>query len=81
MLVCSANDPGERTRALDPPPRFVAETEGEAGGTLIEAQGNSKRWEPAPLPGLPVDAYGAGDSFAAGVTFGLGDGALASRGG
>ncbi|MGB2711191.1 MAG: PfkB family carbohydrate kinase, partial [Conexibacter sp.] len=25
----------------------------------------------APLPGPPVDAYGCGDSFAAGLTYGL----------
>jgi ribokinase len=76
LLVCSANDPGERVRAgeLDPPPHFVAETEGGNGGTLIGADGNRIRWEPVPLPGPPVDAYGAGDSFAAGVTFGLATG-------
>ena len=28
----------------------------------------------APPPGRPVDAYGCGDSFAAGLTFGLGRG-------
>jgi len=78
LLVCSANDPGERGRAgeLDPPPRFVAETEGAEGGTLIAADGSSTCWQPALLPGPPVDAYGAGDSFAAGVTFGLATGLL-----
>ena len=34
----------------------------------------SGRYEAAQLPGPPQDSYGAGDSFAAGLTFGLGDG-------
>jgi len=74
VLVCSANDPGERAGELDPPPRFVAATEAGDGGTLLGADGSSTRWQPAPLPGPPVDAYGAGDSFAAGVTYGLATG-------
>ena len=32
------------------------------------------RWAAAPLPGPPVDDYGCGDSFAAGLTFALGAG-------
>ena len=40
------------------------------------------RWDAAPLPGPPVDSYGCGDSFVAGLTVGLArgldlDGALA----
>ncbi|MDP8967707.1 MAG: PfkB family carbohydrate kinase, partial [Actinomycetota bacterium] len=34
----------------------------------------SGRWTATPLPGRPVDAYGCGDSFAAGLTYGLADG-------
>ena len=37
------------------------------------------RSAPAPLPGVVDDAYGAGDSFAAGLTFGLGLGSPARR--
>jgi ribokinase len=76
VLVRSARDPGERYEAgeLDPPPRFVAQTDGAAGGSLVAAGGSETRWVAAPLPGPPVDAYGAGDSFAAGLTFGLGKG-------
>jgi ribokinase len=76
MLVCSARHPGERLLAgeLEPPPRFVAETEGASGGTLTEAGEEPVRWPATPLPGPPVDAYGAGDSFAAGVAFGLASG-------
>jgi ribokinase len=76
MLVSSARDPGERHPAseLEPPPRLVAQTDGASGGSLVEADGTTSRWAAAPLPGPAVDAYGAGDSFAAGVTFGLASG-------
>jgi ribokinase len=75
-LVASARDEGERYRPgdLDPPPRLVARTDGAAGGTLTTADGTSTPWEPVPLPGPAVDAYGAGDCFAAGFTYALADG-------
>ena len=75
VLVRSARDPGERYEAgeLEPPPRFVAQTDGAAGGSLHAADGTETRWIAAPLPGPPVDAYGAGDSFAAGLTYALGN--------
>ena len=38
--------------------------------------GTHSRWAAAPLPGPPVDAYGAGDCFAAGLTYGLAEGHL-----
>jgi hypothetical protein len=41
---------------------------------LLAADGTTARWDASPLPGNPVDAYGAGDCFAAGLTFGLADG-------
>ncbi|HKP91615.1 MAG TPA: PfkB family carbohydrate kinase, partial [Thermoleophilaceae bacterium] len=34
----------------------------------------SGKWAAAPLPGPVADAYGCGDSFAAGLTFALADG-------
>jgi ribokinase len=76
MLVSSANDAGERYAPgdLEPPPMFVARSEGAAGGTLTSADGPSSRWAAAPLPGPPVDAYGAGDSFAACLAYGLASG-------
>jgi ribokinase len=76
LLVASANDPGERYTHgdIEPAPRYVAETAGADGGTLTGADGTSERWPAAPLPAPPVDAYGAGDSFAAGATFGLAEG-------
>jgi ribokinase len=75
-LVSSSKDAGERFEPgdLDPPPRLVARTAGPAGGSFETSDGRAGRWEPAPLPGPLDDAYGAGDCFAAGLTFGLGEG-------
>jgi ribokinase len=68
VLILSARDEGERyDGGLDPAPRYVVRTEGRAGGT-VEPGG---RFAAAPLPGPLGDAYGAGDAFAAGLTFGL----------
>jgi ribokinase len=76
LLVSSATDAGERYTAGEvvPEPRFVARTEGASGGVIEVADATSSRWNAAPLPGPAVDAYGAGDSFAAGVTYALGEG-------
>jgi ribokinase len=74
VLVRSARDPGERYVELEPRPHFVAETDGATGGSLLSADGTATQWQAAPLPGPAVDAYGAGDSFAAGLTFGLASG-------
>jgi ribokinase len=74
VLVRSARDPGERLVELDPPPRLVAETDGALGGVLRPADGPAQSWAAAPLPGPALSAYGAGDSFAAGLTFGLAQG-------
>jgi ribokinase len=74
VLVRSARDPGEEYVELEPPPRYVAETDGASGGSLRAADGSTHHWEPAPLPGPAASAYGAGDSFAAGLTFGLAEG-------
>jgi ribokinase len=76
LLVASANDPGEAYEPgeLNPPPRFVARSNGAAGGTVTADEGQIEHWRAAALPGPPVDSYGAGDSFAAGVTFGLAEG-------
>lgn len=75
-LVASGRDPGELYRPgdLDPVPRVVVRTLGAAGGEWETAGGERGRWGPAPLPGPVKDAYGAGDSFAAGLTYGLGAG-------
>jgi len=83
-LVGSALDAGEAYRPgdLDPPPRLHVATTGSKGG-VSDPGGH---FSAAPPPGPVVDAYGAGDSFAAGLTYALarGDGredalAFASR--
>jgi ribokinase len=75
-LVASAKDAGERYEpgSLDPEPRLVVRTAGAAGGEWRFDDGTSGRFAAAPLPGPPVDFYGCGDSFAGGLTFGLGAG-------
>jgi ribokinase len=73
-VVGSALDAGERYRAIEPPPRLVVATEGARGGTWTAAEGRTGAWSGVSLPGPRVDAYGAGDSFAAGLAFALGEG-------
>jgi ribokinase len=75
-LVSSGKDAGERYSRgdLDPEPKLVIRTAGSEGGEWEARDGRRGRWDPTPLPGPPVDAYGAGDSFAAGLTYGLGAG-------
>jgi len=68
LLVGSGTDPGERyPGGLDV--ALVVRTEGVRGGTA-----NGRRYEPATPPAPIVDTYGAGDSFAAALTFALGRG-------
>jgi ribokinase len=75
-LVRSGRDAGERDEpeAIGYSARTIFTTEGSKGGTYAGAEGRSGSFHAAPLPGPIVDAYGAGDSFAAGLTFGLGSG-------
>jgi ribokinase len=74
-LLASARDAGERYRPgqVEPEPRAVVRTAGAAGGEWVTASGETGRFGATPLPGPVADAYGCGDSFAAGVTFGLGE--------
>jgi ribokinase len=75
-LVSSAADPSEQhdlTR-LRRRPRAVIRTEGADGGEYTLPDGTTGRWEATRPPGPTVDAYGCGDSFAAGLAFGLGAG-------
>jgi ribokinase len=73
VLVASAKDTGERYAPgdIEPPPVAVVRTAGAAGGSLEFGDGRASHWAAAPLPGPPVDSYGAGDSFAGGLTYGL----------
>ena len=75
-LVSSAVDPSERYEPglLDPPPRVVVATRGSHGGEWTAADGSHGAYAPATPPGPVVDTYGAGDCFAAGLTFALGRG-------
>lgn len=68
-LIGSALDPSEQieTELLTPPPLLTIATEGPEGGVLIPGG----RYAPCPAPNTPVESYGCGDSFAAGVTAGL----------
>jgi ribokinase len=73
VLIASAGDPSEAVDpdALPVAPGAIVWTEGARGGRYQTAGGDAGRWDPAPLPGPPVDSYGCGDSFAAGLTVGL----------
>jgi ribokinase len=72
-LVHSGSDPGERYEigGLDPSPRLVVTTRGSQGGTYSPANGEEGTFPAAPRPGPRVDDYGAGDTFAAGLAYGL----------
>jgi ribokinase len=74
-LVHSATDRGERYHVgdLDPPPRLVVSTAGRQGGRFVAGDFKG-HWDAEAPPGPVVDAYGAGDSFAAGLAFALGEG-------
>jgi ribokinase len=75
-LVASSRDVGERYQAgqLEPEPRHVVRTAGATGGAWESAEGERGGWEASELPGPVSDFYGCGDSFAAGLTYGLGAG-------
>jgi ribokinase len=72
VLVHSGTDPGEELdpAELDPAPRTIVTTLGSKGGRW-DGEAGSGTWKAQPLPAPHADAYGAGDSFAAGLTTGL----------
>ena len=72
VLVGSGEDASERFEPgdLEPPPKVVVTTAGQLGGWLRPGG----PFRAAPLPGPVEDAYGCGDCFAAGLTFGLAQG-------
>jgi len=69
VLIGSGKDDHERYHAgdLEPPPKLVVTTSGALGG-WAQPGGPFTAAEP---PGPIEDAYGCGDSFAAGLTFAL----------
>jgi ribokinase len=73
LLVSSSRDAGEQYKPgdIEPPPALVARTAGGDGGWIEATDGTTTGWNAAPLPGPPVDTYGAGDCFVAGLTYGL----------
>jgi ribokinase len=75
-IVGSSRDPAERyvPDVLAEPPTLVVRTNSVNGGTFETSDGRSGRYDPVEPPGPIVDTYGAGDSFAAGLTFALGAG-------
>jgi ribokinase len=75
-LVLSDSDTIERREAARSRDEadLVVFTEGACGGSYRRSDGGSGRWAAATLPGEIVDSYGCGDSFAAGLTYGLGVG-------
>ncbi len=72
MLVGSGEDAAERFEPgeLDPPPKIVVTTSGALGGWVRPGG----PFRAAAIPGPIEDAYGCGDCFAAGLTYGLAEG-------
>jgi ribokinase len=75
-LVLSESDAVERRAAerSQDEAELIVLTEGARGGSYRTRSGQSGRWAAVPPVGAPVDSYGCGDSFAAGLTYGLGAG-------
>jgi ribokinase len=73
-LVLSAGDAIEREEAagVRQEAELVVSTSGAHGGTYRTRAGASGTWAASPPPGPAVDSYGCGDSFAAGLAYGLG---------
>ena len=76
VLVHSGNDADEVAwaQSVSGLARYVVATAGGSGGRWTGLDETTGSWAAAELPGPVVDAYGCGDSFAAGLTFALGRG-------
>ena len=74
-LVRSGLDPSEAYEPglLEPEPKMIVATMGRTGGSFV-AGADEGTFAAAAIPGPVADAYGAGDSFAAGLTLALGRG-------
>ena len=73
MQSSATRPPARRTRQ-----RWSSRLQGAHGGVYRDHTGGTGSWAAAPLPGPAVDSYGCGDSFAAGLTYGLGAGMAAA---
>ena len=75
-LVGSGSDPAEHVDVEMLPwrPPLLVLTEGRSGGRYETSSGGTGRFEGVEVRGLAGDAYGAGDSFAGGLTYALGAG-------
>ncbi len=75
-LVLSADDAIEREEASDVQreAELIVWTDGARGGSYRHRSGERGTWAASRPRGAIVDAYGCGDSFAAGLTYGLGAG-------
>ena len=75
-VVGSGRDPGERYEeaALSTPPGLIVQTHSAHGGRYRTADARNGRYEAVEPPGEVIDTYGAGDCFAAGLTFALASG-------
>ena len=56
------------------PPTWSFEPRSVRGGRYETSDGRAGTYEAVTTPGPVIDTYGAGDSFAAGLTFALGAG-------
>lgn len=72
-VVGSGRDPAERYIEIDPAPGLIVETFGAEGARFSDTDGKIGKHEPPTVAPI-VCAYGAGDSFAAGLTFALAEG-------
>jgi ribokinase len=73
--VGSGRDPAEKYMKTTPHPGMIVETLGSDGGRFSAPPDDGwHSYEPSPLPGPVICTYGAGDTFAAGLTFALGAG-------
>jgi ribokinase len=75
-LVLSEDDEIERREAsrAREEAELVVFTDGKRGGRYLTREGETGTWTAAAPPGERADSYGCGDSFAAGLTYGLGAG-------
>lgn len=75
-LVLSWSDAHEQQLAsrFERAPSLTVRTAGARGGSWEHLDGRTGAWTAASPPGPPVDAFGCGDGFAAGLTYALGAG-------